>query len=109
MKVIRKKVGELPEIIEINNTLKDIQREVEGLIQPVQSVVIRGGLFLVNEEGLINGMEPNCYIEGHRFFGPVLFAGTSGEDFADAPAEAVQRFENQKRLGNLGPDHWCWR
>ena len=109
MKAIRKKVGQLPEVIEINNTLKDLQREVGGYIQPVTSVVIKGGIFIVNEEGILQNLEENCWIEGYRFFGNIIFVGTNGEDFTDVPQEALDRYEKQKKTRNLGPDHWCWR
>lgn len=108
MIVLKKDPGQLPEMVEIENDLHSLQEAVGGYIEPVRSYVFQDGIFIVNEEGLINDMPKNCATEGHIFFGPVLFLGTDGEEFTDAPEDAIKRFRLQRAYGNLKKDRWIW-
>ena len=83
MKVVIKKVGCLPELVEIDNTLKALQKAVDGYIEAV--TVASDMVIICNEEGVIRGLPYNCTLLGHHFFGKILFVGVDGEEFADVP------------------------
>lgn len=57
IKVVKMDVGKPPVVKEIENTLAALQAEVGGLIECVY--LDNGCLAVVNEEGKLNGMEPN--------------------------------------------------
>ena len=109
MKVIRKKVGCKPEVIEILNTLEALQEQVGGNIEVVSSYVIPEGVFIVNEEGIIQNLKKNCKAEGNALYGTILFAGVKGEEFCDIPKYAEDRYKIQLYHGNLSPRSWVWR
>lgn len=83
MKVIRKKPGCEPEIVEVENTLEALQREVEGYIEAV--TLPYGAAIICNEEGRILGLPDNCRVCGVDFVGTVLIVGTKGDEFCDVP------------------------
>lgn len=60
MKAIRKKPGCAPEIIEVENTLKALQREVSGYIETV--TIASDAVIICNEEGRILGLPDNCRV-----------------------------------------------
>lgn len=81
MKAIRKKPGCAPEIIEVENTLKALQREVSGYIETV--TIASDAVIICNEEGRILGLPDNCRVCGVDFVGTVLIVGTKGDEFCD--------------------------
>ena len=83
MKAIRKKPGCAPEIIEVENTLKALQQEVEGYIEVI--TLPYGAAIICNEEGRLHGLPYNCCVFGTSFVGTVLVVGTKGEEFCDVP------------------------
>lgn len=83
MKAIRKKPGCAPEIIEVENTLKALQREVSGHIETV--TIASDAVIICNEEGRILGLPDNCRVCGVDFVGTVLIVGTKGDEFCDVP------------------------
>lgn len=83
MKAIRKKPGCAPEIIEVENTLKALQREVSGYIETV--TIASDAVIICNEEGRILGLPDNCRVCGVDFVGTVLIVGTKGDEFCDVP------------------------
>ncbi|WP_270477976.1 DUF3846 domain-containing protein [Butyricicoccus sp. AF18-9LB] len=83
MKAIRKKPGCAPEIIEVENTLKALQREVSGYIETV--TIASDEVIICNEEGRILGLPDNCRVCGVDFVGTVLIVGTKGDEFCDVP------------------------
>lgn len=83
MKAIRKKPGCAPEIIEVENTLKALQREVNGYIETV--TIASDAVIICNEEGRILGLPDNCRVCGVDFVGTVLIVGTKGDEFCDVP------------------------
>ena len=82
MKAIRKRPGEEPETIEIENTLKALQAEVGGYIE---AIPLDGMAFIVNEEGKLRGMPENFRFGNDVLVGTVLLIGTDGEEFCDVP------------------------
>ena len=78
MKAIRKKPGAQPEIIEVDNTLKALQAEVDGYIETV--TIASDVVVICNEEGVLRGLPYNC-----RFVGTILVVGHSRDEFCDVP------------------------
>lgn len=67
----------------IANKLESLQRIVGGYIE---SVTLENGLVVIcNEEGRLHGLPRNCKVCGVEFVGPIIFAGTEGEEFASVP------------------------
>ena len=71
LKIVLKKVGENPEIMNIENTLERKQELVGGLIEVVP--VLEDVLLICNEEGKLENLLPNLifpydYIAGDCFF-----------------------------------------
>lgn len=87
MKVIYKAPGCAPEIRDIPNTLEELQETVGGYIETV--TFDADCVVICNEEGRLLGMPHNMRFLGVDFVGPILFVGTSGEDFADLSPEAM--------------------
>ena len=83
MKAIRKKPGAQPEIIEVDNTLKALQAEVDGYIETV--TIASDVVVICNEEGVLRGLPYNCRFVGVDFVGTVLIVGTKGDEFCDVP------------------------
>lgn len=83
MKVIRKKPGCEPEVIDIDNTLAALQQEVGGYIETV--TIASDAVVICNEEGRILGLPDNCRVCGVDFVGTVLIVGTKGDEFCDVP------------------------
>ena len=79
LNVLLVKPYELPKEITINNTLKDKQNCVEGLIEYYRSSLYEDVIFICNEEGKINGMEPNRDVKHDILFGPFLIVGDDSE------------------------------
>ena len=71
LKIVLKKVGENPEVMNIENTLERKQELVGGLIEVVP--VLEDVLLVCNEEGKLENLLPNLifpydYIAGDCFF-----------------------------------------
>ena len=83
--VMIKEPGENWERREIGNTLKALQGLVGGYIE---TVIVQDDLVLiVNEEGVLQELEPNLYIRGYWLRGTIVAVGVDGENFADCPIE----------------------
>lgn len=91
MKVLYKKVGEKPEIIDIPNTLEALQETVGGYIETVTEYTA-AGIFTVicNEEGRLKGYNYNCEINGVSYVGDICVVGFEGEEFTDLPDETAK-------------------
>lgn len=87
MRVIYKAPGCAPEIRDIPNTLEELQETVGGYIETVTFGA--DCVIICNEEGRLLGLPHNMRFLGVDFVGPILFVGTSGEDFADLSPEAM--------------------
>ena len=87
MKAVRKKPGEPPEIVDVDNTLEALQAEVGGYIESFQ--IASDCTIICNEEGKLLPLEPNLLFCGEAFFGTVLAVGVRGESFCSLrPAAA---------------------
>lgn len=88
--ILRMRPGEEPEEICVDNTLAALQAEVGGHIETVfadRDVRGRGVLAIVNEEGRLEELAPNCLLHGELIFGPILLVGVRGEDFCSIPED----------------------
>ena len=83
MKSILKKPGEAPEIIEIENDLKALQKTIGGHIESF--TFASDACILCDEEGRIKDLPFNVELMGIQFFGPILFVGVNGDEFCDFP------------------------
>lgn len=98
MKAIRKKPGCAPEIIEVGNTLKALQREVSGYIETV--TIASDAVIICNEEGRILGLPDNCRVCGVDFVGKVLIVGTKGDEFCDVPEADFLMYHLREETGH---------
>lgn len=90
LKVLRKRVGEPWELIEINDTLLDLKREIGGYIETV--TLAEGVVILCDEEGRLKDRPDNCEVGGVMFVGTIMICGTSGEEFASCPEDVIEEF-----------------
>ena len=76
MRILKVEPGQVPYEKEISNTLESIQAEVGGgLFQPLY--VGEGIVLCCNEEGKLNGMEPNRRLGNDIVYGPFFLVGDS--------------------------------
>lgn len=70
---------------EVDNTLRTFQGLVGGYIEAV--TVCDGLVLIVNEEGKLQGLEPNVFFRGDWLVGTVVAVGVNKdhEDFASCP------------------------
>jgi hypothetical protein len=96
MKILYKEPGKAPEVREIENDLKPMQELVGGYIETIRLDDI---LIVINEDGKIEGLEPNFYVEAidDIIVGPVFFCREDGEEFADIGENDIKWIT--KRLG----------
>lgn len=80
MRAVYKEPGKLPEIIDVENTLKALQEKVGGYIETI--TFASDACIICNEEGRILELPYNCEFLGLDFFGPILVVGVAGEEFA---------------------------
>lgn len=91
MRILKVEPGERPCEKEIENTLKAVQQEVGGgTFQPVY--LGRGIVLCCNDEGKLNGMEPNRWLGDEDIIcGPFFLVGDDGSgDFVSLTDEQVE-------------------
>ena len=92
--VLKIEVGEPPEIKEIPNELSCLQYEVGGLIECIY--LDDGSIAVCNEEGKLNGMEPNRRLGADIICGPFFICGdTLDGDFASLSEEQIQKYSEK--------------
>ena len=64
---------------EVENSLKALQNLVGGYIEIVS--LPYGVCMIVNEEGKLQGLQPNFRLDHDLIVGTAVFVGVSGEDF----------------------------
>lgn len=93
MKVLYFKVGEDPEYVEIDGSLKSMQELVHGYIEEYPIDINLS--IVVNEEGKLNGMKANRWfvypimggdVDGDLLFGDFFVVGVSGDDYRSLKA-----------------------
>ena len=89
MKVILKEPRKTPEWVEIENSLEELQRIVDGYIETV--TVATDVCIICNEEGRLNDLPYNCTLLGVQFFGNIVVVGVDDDEFCDLDEE-VDKF-----------------
>ena len=87
MKVYIKEPNKKPELREVENDLKTLQKIVGGYIE---TVTFGNVVVLCDEEGRLNWKPKNCVVISPSrmpvdFVGTIVFVGYDGEDFTDCP------------------------
>ena len=79
MKIVVKKVGQMPEVREVENELHVLQEIVGGYIEcfPIFDNVV----CVCNEEGKLKGLPINFVFDGDFIAGDVFFCATGIDDF----------------------------
>lgn len=78
--------------IEVDNTLEALQTIVGGNIETVPLVPDRA-VMIVNEEGLLLGLEPNLmatFAAGTDIVGRAIIVGIDCEEFTDVPEDVIR-------------------
>lgn len=89
MKAIIKEVGKPPKVVEIENTLEEMQKIVGGYIEAV--AIGKGCLMICDEEGKLKGKPYNFDLGNDIIVGDVFFTkGDGGEDFTDLNENDVE-------------------
>lgn len=97
IKVLKIDAGKIPVVVEIDNGLESLQREVLGYIEayyPFEDDVA----VICNDEGKINGMLPNRGIfdeDGNLIdiiFGPFLVTGLTKDAFGTLDVELIEKY-----------------
>lgn len=73
MRILKVAPGKAPYAKEMEEGLKAIQREVEGLFQPLS--MGDGVILCCNDEGKLNGMQPNRRLGDDIICGPFFLVG----------------------------------
>lgn len=94
IKVIKKVVGEEPEVVEIEDTLKSYQSIVGGYIECVRFT--KDITIVCNDEGKLIGLEPNFYMMSidEVICGDVVFVGVIGCDFCSLNDKQIAKILN---------------
>ena len=93
LKIVLKKVGENPEIMNIENTLERKQELVGGLIEVVP--VLENVLLICNEEGKLDNLLPNLIFPYDYIAGGCFFVGDDYKngDFKSLPDEQITEIQ----------------
>ena len=81
MRIVIKRVNQKPEVKEVANELHELQSIVGGYLETV--LISNDPLLLCvcNEEGKLQGLEPNFIFGNDVIVGDVFFCGANEEDF----------------------------
>ena len=95
LRILLKKVGKEPKIMNIENTLKAKQKLVKGLIEVIS--INKNILLICNEEGKIENLKPNLKFEYDTIVGDCFFIG---DDFENAGFRSLsdEEIEEVKEL-----------
>ncbi len=87
MKIVVKKAGFNPEVKEIKNELHEMQEIVGGYIEAFN--ITDDILCVCNEEGKLNGLNPNFKFSGDVIVGDVFFCRAGAEDFESLTKDQI--------------------
>ena len=77
MRILKVEPNQVPIVKLIDNTLEAMQAEVEGLIEVIP---VGAGICIVcNDEGKLNGMQPNRWLGDDLICGPFFCVADDGE------------------------------
>jgi hypothetical protein len=87
IRVLTCKIGEMPQVEVIENTLANLQKFVGGYIE---LIYVEGVALLINEEGKIQNLKPNFILSSYDVIvGNVLFIGSANGDFASVSDDEI--------------------
>lgn len=95
LKIVLKKVGEEPEVVNIENTLEAKQKLVDGWIEVVS--VTEDILLICNEEGKLDNLAPNLIFDYDYIAGDCFFVGDDYEN-ADFKSLTDKQIEEVKEI-----------
>lgn len=89
IKVLVKDPGKKPELMEVENSLRELQKLIGGYIEAITK---KGVVMLVDEEGYQKNLPANFmdYQVDDFIVGRAVFIGTKGNNFTDVP-EGIAR------------------
>lgn len=91
IKVLKIELGQPPAVKEICNDLSGLQAEVGGLIECISFP--NGCVVVCNEEGKINGMQPNRRLGADIICGPFFVCDTTPEgDFSSLSKSKIAEY-----------------
>ncbi len=91
MRILKVEPGKAPYAKEMAEGLKAIQREAEGLFHPLS--MGDGVILCCNDEGKLNGMQPNRRLGGDIICGPFFLVGDDhAGGFCSLTEEQIQRY-----------------
>lgn len=93
IKVLKVEIGKTPIEKKIGNNLYALQTEVGGLIECIY--LEDGCIAVVNEEGKLNGMEPNRRLGADIICGPFFICSDDGEEFGSLNKEKIEKYSQQ--------------
>ena len=85
IKILMKRPGETPTVVEPANDLAALQHLVGGYIETV--TIAKDMVVICNEEGRLLGLPYNTKIGNMEFVGTILLAGVRRDSFADLPVD----------------------
>ena len=97
IRVVLLEPRQMAKTVEVKNTLEGLQGLVKGDIEPFYPFE-EEVCFICNDEGKINGMEPNraIYDDDHNMidvlFGPGFICSCGGEDFGSLSDEQIEKY-----------------
>lgn len=106
LRILKVEPGKPPYEKEIRDKLEDIQAEVGGLFEIIY--LPSGTLLCCNEEGKLNGMEPNRTVGSDIICGPFFLVGDSHDgEFASLQdseiAELTKQFAQPEQFTGQEP------
>jgi hypothetical protein len=91
IKVLKVEPGQAPAVKEIQNELESLQAEVDGFIECVSFP--NGCVVVCNEEGKLNGMQPNRRLGADIICGPFFVCDTTRNgDFSSLSKSKIAEY-----------------
>jgi len=87
IRVLTCKIGEMPRIEIVENSLTNLQEFVGGYIE---LAYVEGVMMIINEEGKLQNLKPNFILSSWDVVvGNVLFTGNANENFASISDDEI--------------------
>ena len=107
MRIVVKKVGQMPEIREVENDLRVFQEIVGGHIEII--MFVENIICVCNEEGKLKGLPLNFITSGDFIVGDVFFCIADGEEFGSLEEYQIAALMNSFNLYERNERNKTWR